>query len=189
MRGWILAALTGSALAVASGDAVMAEDKTAHAFSFAGIDGGQVALSDYAGQAVLVVNTASRCGFTKQYEGLQALWESHRDRGLVVLGVPSNDFGNQEPGSEDEIKEFCEVNFGVNFPMTEKVSVKGEDAHPFYQWARNTLGDAEAPKWNFHKYLVGPQGEIVASFGSRTTPQSSDVVSAIEDALSTRASN
>ncbi|MDJ0972592.1 MAG: glutathione peroxidase [Kiloniellales bacterium] len=152
----------------------------AHAFGFTAIEGDPLPLERFAGKAVLVVNTASRCGFTRQYGDLQALWERFRDRGLVVLAVPSNDFGGQEPGSEAEIKEFCEVNFSVDFPMTEKVRVTGAQAHPFYRWAEVTLGPGTAPRWNFHKYLVAPDGRLVAWFPTRTRPDAEAVIQAIE---------
>ena len=129
------------------------------------------------------MNTASHCGFTPQYEGLQTLWETYRDRGLVVLGVPSNDFGGQEPGSEAEIKAFCEVNFSVDFPMTEKQVVKGEGAHPFYKWTAEELGFMSRPRWNFYKILVDPEGNAVAWFSSMTKPTSSKVSTAIEAVL------
>ena len=152
----------------------------AHAFDFTSIEGDALPLEGFAGKAVLVVNTASRCGFTRQYGDLQAVWERFRDRGLVVLGVPSNDFGGQEPGTEAEIKEFCEVNFSVDFPMTEKVRVTGAEAHPFYRWARTTLGASAAPRWNFHKYLVAPDGRLVAWFPTQTRPDAETVIQAIE---------
>ena len=152
----------------------------AHAFGFTAIEGDPLPLERFAGKAVLVVNTASRCGFTRQYGDLQALWERFRDRGLVVLAVPSNDFGGQEPGSEAEIKEFCEVNFSVDFPMTEKVRVLGAQAHPFYRWAEATLGPGTAPRWNFHKYLVSPDGRLVAWFPTQTRPDAEAVIQAIE---------
>jgi len=155
----------------------------AHAFGFTAIEGGELPLKGFAGKAVLVVNTASRCGFTRQYGDLQALWERFQDRGLVVLGVPSNDFGGQEPGSEAEIKEFCEVNFSVDFPMTEKVRVTGAEAHPFYRWAQTTLGPGTAPRWNFHKYLVAPDGRLVAWFPTQTRPDAEAVIRAIEASL------
>ena len=120
-----------------------------------------------------MVNTASRCGFTKQYADLQDLWERFQECGLVVLGVPSNDFGSQEPGSEREIKTFCEVNFNVDFPMTSKVQVKGDDAHPFYRWAGGEVGALGKPRWNFHKYLIGPDGRLVEWFSTPTKPTSS----------------
>jgi len=155
----------------------------AHDFEFTSIEGDPLPMSTFDGKAVLVVNTASFCGLTPQYEGLQSIWEQYRDQGLVVLGVPSNDFGAQEPNAEAEIKEFCEVNFNVDFPMTKKNVVKGDEAHPFYQWAKETLGDDATPQWNFHKYLVGPDGSLVQSIGSRTAPTDAEVTSAIEAVL------
>lgn len=156
---------------------------SAHDFAFPGIEGGIVRLADYAGRPILVVNTASRCGFTYQYDALQAVWTQYRDRGLVVLGVPSDDFGGQELGSEAAVKEFCEVNFAIDFPMTAITPVRGGSAHPFYVWARNTLGAGKAPRWNFHKYLVGPDGRLVAAFGTNTEPTSDKVTRAIEALL------
>jgi glutathione peroxidase len=158
-------------------------DKTAHDFSFRGLKGGEIRLKDFAGKPVLIVNTASRCGLTPQYQGLQALWQRYRDRGLVVLGVPSNDFGAQEPGTEAEIGSFCETNYGVDFPMTAKEPVIGPQAHPFYRWVAAELGDAAAPKWNFHKYLVGPDGTLAEVFGSRTAPDDAALTAAIEAEL------
>lgn len=152
-------------------------------FKFDSIDGKPLPLSDFKGKAVLVVNTASQCGFTPQYEGLQALWSQYRDKGLVVLGVPSNDFGGQEPGSAEEIKRFCEVNFDVDFPLTAKQKVVGGDAHPFYRWIAAELGEGATPRWNFHKYLVDPSGQIVGAFPSRVTPESEELRKAVEAAL------
>lgn len=156
---------------------------TAHDFSFTAIDGGALPLAAWRGKAVLIVNTASRCGFTGQYSGLQALWDRYRDRGLVVLGVPSNDFGGQEPGSAAEIKTFCEVNFAVDFPLAAKTSVTGPHAHPFYRWAATTLGALATPKWNFHKYLVAPDGRLVDWFSTVTGPGSAGMIEAIERTL------
>lgn len=155
----------------------------AHQFSFTSIDGEPMSMADFAGKAVLVVNTASRCGFTRQYDGLQSVWETYRDRGLIVLGVPSNDFGNQEPGTEAEIKAFCETNFAVDFPMTEKQVVTGAKAHPFYRWAVDTGGADKAPGWNFHKYLISPDGELVASIPTRVSPTDPQAIEMIEKAL------
>jgi len=155
----------------------------AHDFRFVSIDGEPLALSRFAGKAILVVNTASRCGFTYQYDGLQALYETYKDRGLVVLGVPSNDFGGQEPGSEQEIKEFCEMNFSITFPMTEKQVVKGQNAHPLYKWIGNEIGRNKLPRWNFYKYLISPDGEIVASWSNREQPMSDNIRNAVERAL------
>jgi glutathione peroxidase len=154
--------------------------QTAHDFTFTSIEGEPLPLAEFRGKAVLVVNTASFCGFTKQYDGLQAVWDRYRDRGLVVLGVPSNDFGNQEPGTEAEIKDFCEVNFAIDFPMTEKVQVKGGDAHPFYRWALDELGPEARPRWNFHKYLIDANGHLVGWFPTATEPTSAKVIDAIE---------
>jgi glutathione peroxidase len=190
--GLAAAALTAVGVYSASPPTASAADAdggTAHAFTFTSIDGAEMPMSQFAGKAVLVVNTASRCGFTSQYDGLQALWETYRDRGLVVLGVPSNDFGSQEPGDEAQIKEFCTVNFNITFPMTEKERVVGGGAHPFYTWAREQVGFVGAPKWNFHKYLVGPDGRIVDWFSSITGPDSGRLVAAVEKALPDGATN
>jgi glutathione peroxidase len=178
LRLGLLALLLLTPAAANSGPAA-----TAHDFTFTSIDGEPLPLSSFAGRAVLVVNTASFCGFTRQYAGLQALWERYRDRGLVVLGVPSNDFGGQEPGSEAEIKKFCEVNFDVDFPLTKKAQVVGPDAHPFYRWAAEQLGAAAVPRWNFHKYLVGPDGRLVAWFPTATEPGAPEVADAIEASI------
>lgn len=155
---------------------------TAHDFEFVSIDGEAIPLKTYKGKAVLVVNTASFCGFTPQYTDLEKLWARYKDKGLVVLGVPSNDFGQQEPGSAKEIKAFCET-YNVSFPLTEKQKVIGGDAHPFYRWVAAELGDAGTPRWNFHKYLIDPSGEIVGAWPSRVTPTSPEVISAVEQAL------
>jgi glutathione peroxidase len=155
----------------------------AHAFSFTSIEGKPLAMSGYKGKAVLLVNTASACGLTPQYKGLEALWQAYRDKGLVVLGVPSNDFGAQEPGSETEIKSFCEVRYGVDFPLTKKEHVIGGAAHPLYQWIAKELGEAAVPKWNFHKYLIGKDGNLAGTFGSRTEPEAAELKQAIETAL------
>ena len=167
------------------GSAISAEKstETAHNFSFVAIDGQALPLSRYAGKAVLVVNTASRCGFTRQYADLQDLWQRYQDRGLVVLGVPSNDFGGQEPGTEVEIKSFCEVNFNVDFPLTEKAIVKGNKAHPFFQWAGESLGAMAKPRWNFHKYLITPDGRLADWFSSVTSPTSGRLLRAVESVL------
>jgi glutathione peroxidase len=156
---------------------------TAYDFTFTAIEGEPLPLASFKGKVVLVVNTASFCGFTPQYAGLQSVWERYRDRGLVVLGVPSNDFGGQEPGSEAEIKKFCEVNFDVDFPLTEKEQVIGPDAHPFYRSAAEQLGAAAAPRWNFHKYLVDPDGRLVAWFPTATEPTAPEVTETIEASL------
>ncbi len=135
----------------------------------------------YAGKVLLIVNTASKCGFTPQYEGLEALHARLGERGFAVLGFPSNDFMGQEPGSEDEIAEFCTLTYGVKFPMFEKVVVKGDDATPLYRALREATG--ESPGWNFHKYLVDREGKVVASFGSRTKPDDAKLLEQIEALL------
>ena len=154
---------------------------SAHDYVLPSIDGGDLPLAQFKGKAVLLVNTASYCGFTKQYDGLQALWEARRDEGLVVLGVPSNDFGKQEPGGKDSIKEFCEVNFSIDFPMSDKLTVKGAGAHPLYKWLKAETG--AAPKWNFYKFLIGRDGAPVTYFSSMTKPQSKKLGRAIDAAL------
>ena len=149
---------------------------TAHEFSFPSITGGTINLADYKGRTLLVVNTASECGFTPQYGDLQRLWERYKDRGLVVLGVPSNDFGAQEPGTEAEIHDFCTATYSVDFPMTAKQKVIGDDAHAFYTWAAREGGDAAVPGWNFHKLLIGPDGSFIKSFAPKVTPMSDDLL-------------
>lgn len=156
---------------------------TLHDFTFRSIDGGQLPLTQFKGKAVLVVNVASQCGLTPQYAGLEELWRAKRDKGLVILGVPANDFGAQEPGSENEIKMFCETRFAVDFPMTAKEQVIGGGAHPLYQWVASELGEDAAPKWNFHKYLFNKDGTIAGTFSSRTEPNAPDLVAAIDAAL------
>lgn len=131
----------------------------------------------------MIVNTASECGFTPQYSDLQALWQRYRDRGLVVLGVPSNDFGAQEPGSEAEIHAFCQTSYGVDFPLSAKECVIGPEAHPFYRWVVDEAGEAAAPKWNFHKYLIGPDGELAGVWPSKVKPLDPEITGAIEDLL------
>ena len=170
------------ALLVFSSHATVAEETGAHDFTFLSIDGESLPLSRFEGKALLIVNTASFCGYTYQYDGLQKLWERYRDQGLVVLGVPSNDFGNQEPGSEADIKKFCEVRY-IDFPLTSKVAVRGANAHPFYKWAARVLGAGAAPRWNFHKYLVSPDGRLVTHFSSATEPGSKKVTAAIEKVI------
>lgn len=155
----------------------------AHDFNFTAIDATPLPLANFKGKIVLVVNTASECGYTPQYDDLEKLWQNHRARGLVVLGVPCNDFGAQEPGTAAEIGAFCRKNYGVTFPLTEKCAVKGEAAHPFYQWAGEQAGLLGLPKWNFHKYLIGRDGKFVDWFSSRTGPMGRKVRAAVEKAL------
>lgn len=175
-----------AALAVTVGlapPAAAAAVQTAYDFAFTGIDGTPLPLSEFRGKALLVVNTASQCGFTPQYEGLEKLWQDFRERGLVVLGVPSNDFGGQEPGTEAQIKEFCEVNFAVDFPMTAKAHVRGDDAHPFYRWAAEQAGVLGVPRWNFHKYLIAADGHFVDWFATTTSPDAGRLREAVERTL------
>jgi glutathione peroxidase len=179
-----LAALIAATVIALSFPATAAgEPETAYSFAFESIDGKPLPLETYRGKAVMVVNTASFCGYTRQYAGLVDLWRAYRDRGLVVLGVPSNDFGGQEPGTEAEIKTFCEVNFDVDFPLAAKADVTGADAHPFYRWAARELGAGSVPKWNFHKYLVDADGRLTAWFPTATEPMASEVTRAVEAVL------
>ena len=147
-------------------------EKLAYDFEFKDLDGSALNLSNYKGKVLVVVNVASQCGFTKQYEDMQKIWEKYQEKGLVMIGVPSNDFGKQEPGSNTEIKNFCEAKFGISFPMTEKVSVKGTNAHPFYIWAEKNHGNSAIPKWNFHKIIIDKSGKIADTFTSITNPSS-----------------
>ena len=158
-------------------------EKTAYDFSFESLDGAPMPLAQFKGKVLLVVNTASKCGFTPQYKGLEALYTKYRDKGLVVIGIPSDDFGHQEPGSSAEIKQFCSLNYGVTFPMTGKQIVSGNDANAFYKWAYSVLGFGSAPKWNFHKYLIDTNGKLVDYFASTTTPDSLKLTNAIEKIL------
>ena len=148
------------------------------------INGKDTTLGAYSGKVVLLVNVASKCGFTPQYEGLEALYEKYKDKGLVIVGVPSNDFGSQEPGSAEEIKTFCKSKYGVTFPLMAKVHVKGDEQHPLY--AALTGKDAAFPgavKWNFGKFLIGRDGAVVKRFGSMTKPDAKDLVESVEAAL------
>ncbi len=154
--------------------------ETAYDFSFRTITGSPLPLATFKGKAVLVVNTASQCGLTPQYQGLEEVSQHFKDRGLVVLGVPCNDFGHQEPGTEGEIAQFCETQFGVTFPMASKEKVLGDDAHPFYLWARKVLGDEQAPKWNFHKYLIGADGKLAGALASPVKPGDDEALALIE---------
>lgn len=155
----------------------------AHQFSFQTIDGKTINLSDYKGKVILVVNTASSCGFTPQYKDLQQLHQEYGDKGLVVLGIPSRDFGAQEFAEEEKVKKFTSEKFDVTFQLTEICKVKGGDAHPFYKWAKNQTGFFAAPKWNFHKYLIDKNGNLVAWFASTTSPKSAKIVENIEKEL------
>ena len=151
----------------------------AYDYTFNNIDGNKIELKDYKNKVILVVNVASRCGYTSQYEGLQKIWTNYEKKNLVVIGVPTNNF-KQEPGSNKEIKNFCETNFGIDFPMTEKIDVIGKNAHPFYKWAKDNHGIGAIPKWNFHKIIIGKNGKIVDTFASFTKPTSSKFIRVIE---------
>ena len=157
--------------------------KTLFDFKINTINGDELNLSTYKGKTVLIVNVASNCGFTKQYDDLQNLYDIYSKKGLVILGIPSNQFGNQEPGSEDEIKDFCKTNFNITFPMTSKYDVKGENAHPIFLWAKKSFGNSTVPKWNFHKILVNKNGKIVDTFASFTNPKSNKIIKKIDDIL------
>lgn len=163
-----------------SGDNPNRSEMTAYDFSLETIDGKPKSLSDYRGKVLLVVNVASKCGFTPQYEGLQELHERYADDGLVVMGVPSNDFMGQEPGSNEEIKTFCETNFHVTFDMFSKLKVKGKDIHPLYAWLTSEKGKVS---WNFNKFLIGRDGLVKEQFGSMVKPLSPELTSAIGAAL------
>ena len=151
-------------------------------FSFTDIDGNPMPLAQFRGRPMLVVNTASRCGYTPQYEGLQKLWTRYRNRGLMVIGVPSDDF-RQELSSAEAVKNFCELNYGVDFPLTEISRVTGPKAHPFYAWAAQVMGARSAPRWNFHKYLLDGDGRLVAAWGTGVEPLSREITTAVEGLL------
>ena len=157
--------------------------KTLFDFKINSINGGELDLSSFKGKTILLVNVASKCGFTNQYDDLQNLYNNFKDKGLIVIGIPTNQFGGQEPGSEKEIKNFCETNFNITFPMTSKYEVKGANAHPIYIWAKDTFGKSTVPKWNFHKILINKDGKIEDTFASFTGPLSNKVVKKIEQIL------
>ena len=150
--------------------------------SIKSIDDKIINLNEYKNKAVLLVNVASYCGFTKQYGDLQKLWDKYKDKGLIVLGVPSNSF-NQEKDKNDEVKSFCEVNFGINFPMTSIFEVKGDNAHEIYKWAKKNHGKSAVPKWNFHKILIDRDGKIFDTYASFTKPMSKKIINAVEKIL------
>jgi glutathione peroxidase len=157
--------------------------KTLFDFKMNSISGDKLNISEFKGKTLLLVNVASQCGFTKQYTDLQNLYELYKDKGFVVLGIPSNQFGGQEPGSEKEIKKFCETNFNISFPMTAKYNVKGDNAHPVYKWASETYGKSTIPKWNFHKILINKDGKVQDTFTSFTNPMSKKLIKKIEELL------
>jgi glutathione peroxidase len=184
-RMMLTAALTAVAGPIATrtafGQAAMSRI-TAYAFSFKALDGGDIRLAEYTGRPMLIVNTASLCGYTPQYAGLQELWTEFHDRGLMIIGVPSNDFGGQEPGGATEIAETANHQYGVTFPIAAKAVVKGPNAHPFYKWAADAR-PKEVPSWNFHKYLVGRDGYLAEAFASAVEPQDTRVKTAIARSL------
>ena len=151
--------------------------------SIMGLNGETINLSEFKGKTILLVNVASKCGFTKQYTGLQTLYENYKNKDFLVIGVPSNQFGGQEPGSNKEIKDFCETNFNITFPITDKVDVKGNNAHIIYKWAKENFGNSTVPKWNFHKILINKEGKIQDTFNSFITPLSDKITKQIELAL------
>ena len=157
--------------------------KTFFDFKINSINGDELDLSKFYGKTILLVNVASKCGFTKQYDDLQKLYEDFQDKGLVVIGVPTNQFGGQEPGTESDIKNFCETNFNITFPMTSKYEVKGDNAHPIYIWAKDTYGKSTVPKWNFHKILINKNGKIEDTFASFTGPISKKIINKLNQIL------
>jgi len=147
------------------------------------INGDELNIAEMNGKTILLVNVASNCGFTKQYDELQKLYDDYKDKGLIVIGVPSNQFGGQEPGTESEIKDFCETNFNITFPITSKYDVKGSNAHPIYLWAKETYGKSAVPKWNFHKILINKEGKIEDTYLSFTNPLSNKITKKLEQIL------
>ncbi len=179
-----LYALASAALVViAAAPVAQGAAQSAYDFTMTTIDGKPMPFAQYKGKVLLVVNTASFCGFTPQYEGLQKLQDTYKDKGFTVIGIPSGDFMGQEYKSNGEIKTFCESKFGIKFPLTEKSVVTGGKAAPFYRWAAAEMGPANTPKWNFHKYLVGRDGKLIAAFPSKITPMSPDVTGAVAKAI------
>ena len=157
-------------------------EKKIYDFSIESINGEIINFKDYKNKVILIVNTASYCGFTKQYNDLQNLWEKYKTQGLIVLGIPSDSF-NQEKKANKEVKEFCEVNFNISFPLSEITNVKGENAHPVFKWAKESFGNSAVPKWNFHKILINKDGQIIDTFASFTSPMSSKIIKKIEKSL------
>ena len=158
---------------------VAENSSVAYDYSFNSIDGGVIKLSDYKDKVIVVVNVASRCGYTPQYEDLQTLYNNYKNKNVIVIGIPTNNF-KQEPGTNDQIKDFCETNFGITFPVTEKINVIGANSHPFYKWARKDFGMSAIPKWNFHKIVIGKRGKIKDTFASFTKPTSKKFIKLIE---------
>jgi len=160
----------------------ISSDKNFHDFRIESISGEEMSLSDFKNKVVLLVNTASQCGFTPQYAGLQKIYDRYKDDGFVVLGVPSDDF-NQELSSDDDVKKFCEIRYGVNFPLTSIQKIKGESAHPLYKWITNNISVIGQPRWNFHKFLISKDGKVLNWFSSMTSPTSEGLLKQLEQAL------
>lgn len=178
--------LCAALLIVPAGTRAGGAEKSIYDFTMKSIDGKPIPLSTYKGKVILVVNVASRCGFTPQYKDLEALYRKYADRGFAILGFPANNFREQEPGTNAEIKQFCTATYGVTFPMFSKISVKGNDEDPFYRYLTSPEANPSTSgevMWNFQKYLVGRDGKVLAKFLSRVTPMSEEVTSAIESAL------
>lgn len=164
-------------------NAIPQNNNLAYDFNFISIDGKPLKLSNFKEKLIVVINVASQCGFTKQYRDMQNIWEKYSNKGVIIIGVPSNDFGNQEPGTNQEIKNFCESKFGITFPMTEKVNVVGNNAHPFYIWAKKSYGQSSIPKWNFHKIIIGKNGKVEKTFTSLTNPSSDKFINYLNENL------
>lgn len=181
----LLAVAAGMALAMRNRQTTPVDNEQRSLSDFKAVDikGKEVSLADFKGKAVLIVNTASKCGNTPQYAGLESLYKKYRDRGFVVLGFPCNQFMGQEPGTEEDILEFCQATYNVDFPMFSKIEVKGEDAHPLYRWLLAAQPNHDDVEWNFTKFLVSPDGTTVQRFGAKTKPEDESVVKAIEAAL------
>lgn len=177
-RRHALTLLAGLVTSPALGQAPAMSRITAYAFSFSGIEGGDIRLADYAGKPILVVNTASQCGYTPQFTGLQQLWTRYRERGLVIVAVPSNDFGGQEPGTAADILRTAHEDYRVSFPIVTKTEVRGKNPHPFYKWAAAER-PLETPRWNFHKYLIGRDGHVAAVFPTEIEPMDARVINAV----------
>lgn len=180
-----LCSLLITALAMfSSSPSQAAEDSTLYSIPLKSIEGKDTSLKAYSGKVLLLVNVASRCGYTPQYEGLEALWRKYRDKGLIVLGIPSNDFGAQEPGTNEEIQQFCKSKYDVSFPMLEKIHVKGDEQHPLYAALTGTNSPVPGPvKWNFGKFLISKDGKILSRFDSKVEPESAELTGAIDKAL------
>jgi glutathione peroxidase len=187
-RRIFLSVMAGLMAAPARAQAPAMSRITAFAFHFAGLKGGDIQLAEYAGKPILIVNTASLCGYTPQYAGLQNLWKRYRERGLLIVGIPSNDFGGQEPGGATEIAQTAQHEYGVTFPITAKAVVRGAGIHPFYKWAA-AQRPLDLPRWNFHKFLIGRDGLIAASFPSEIEPTDARVIAAIEKELGKAVTN